>query len=135
MNFWEIVVVALVAAGLYMMKRQAPIRLSLNAKSDTDVLMEKLARIEASMPKDVREAHRHSSGHRVELETSEHCGCFYCGGVFAAAEISEWIDEEETAMCPKCGIDAVIGSASGYPITDAFLQEMKHWWFNSTITA
>ena len=28
-----------------------------------------------------------------------------------------------------CGLDAVIGESSGFPITDKFLQEMKQFWF------
>jgi hypothetical protein len=36
---------------------------------------------------------------------------------------------EPTARCPRCGIDSVIGSASGYPITREFLQTMKSYWF------
>ena len=49
------------------------------------------------------------------------------------SEIDEWIDEPDppgvTALCPKCGIDSVIGSASGYPITSNFLWRMKLRWF------
>jgi acetone carboxylase gamma subunit len=35
----------------------------------------------------------------------------------------------QTALCPECGIDSVIGDASGYPITEAFLGKMKTFWF------
>jgi hypothetical protein len=63
------------------------------------------------------------------------------------SEIVDWIDEpdrplfrdnvlvrldakrEQSAMCPKCGIDSVIGSNSGYPITTEFLTRMKERWF------
>jgi len=31
-------------------------------------------------------------------------------------EIQDWTDDGDTALCPKCGIDSVIGSVSGYPI-------------------
>jgi hypothetical protein len=34
-----------------------------------------------------------------------------------------------TADCPRCGIDAVIGSASGFPITSEFLSSMNGRWF------
>lgn len=43
--------------------------------------------------------------------------------------ITEWIDEEEakiiTALCPYCYVDVVIGSASGYLITEEVF--MKRW--------
>ena len=79
-------------------------------------------------------AHRHSSHHREEvLSNSEQCGCFYCCEIFSPALITDWVDEFEgqgnTAVCPKCGIDSVIGSESGYPITDEFLSSMQKQWF------
>ena len=79
-------------------------------------------------------AHEHSSNHREELMQSDLCGCFYCLKVFSPTEIIEWVDEDENgigscALCPKCGIDSVIGSASGYPITESFLRKMYQHWF------
>jgi hypothetical protein len=78
-------------------------------------------------------AHRHSIRHRAEVLASEACGCFYCGCIFSPDRIERWIDESEgvgqTAMCPDCGIDSVIGSESGYPITAEFLGAMRSHWF------
>jgi hypothetical protein len=80
-------------------------------------------------PFDPSEAHRHSIYHRAEVRKSETCGCFYCLAIYPLAEIAEWTDGGDTALCPRCGIDAVIGSASGYPVTREFLKEMKAVWF------
>jgi hypothetical protein len=74
-------------------------------------------------------AHHHSSGHRDELMRSTLCGCFYCGETFEVSQIQQWIDDGHTALCPHCEVDAVIGSASGFPVTDSFLQEMHNYWF------
>jgi hypothetical protein len=74
-------------------------------------------------------AHKHCSLHRSELEKSELCGCFYCLAIFAPSEIVEWIDDGQTAICPKCPVDAVVGSASGFPITRELLQRMHNRWF------
>lgn len=79
---------------------------------------------------DLRLAHGHSSNHREEIERSELCGCFYCEKVFSPAEIGEWIDGGKTAMCPRCGIDSVIGSASGFQLTKEFLHGMCDYWFS-----
>lgn len=88
-------------------------------------------------------AHKHSIRHRQEIEASAICGCFGCLAIFPPAEILDWTDypddapegdENElgvTALCPKCGIDSVIGSASGFPITREFLDAMEVRWFNS----
>jgi len=47
--------------------------------------------------------------------------------------VKDWTDEwegvDQTALCPRCGIDAVIGSKSGFPITTEFLETMKTHWF------
>lgn len=75
-------------------------------------------------------AHKHSSNHREELLSSENCGCFHCLKIYSPTEIEDWIDENDScALCPNCGIDSVIGSKSGYPITTEFLRQMHQHWF------
>ena len=78
---------------------------------------------------DLREAMGHSMHNKDEIIKSERCGCFYCLAIFSPGEIKEWVDDNDTALCPKCGIDSVIGSASGFPITPNFLKKMKEAWF------
>ena len=80
-------------------------------------------------PPDPIAAHERSSLHHDEVVASDTCGCFHCLAIFPPSSIDEWTDDDETALCPRCGIDAVIGSASGYPITREFLREMKSAWF------
>jgi hypothetical protein len=79
---------------------------------------------------DVTAAHKHCGAHRGELEASESCGCFYCLAIFSPQDIEEWVDEDSTALCPKCGIDSVIGAASGFPIVRGFLEQMHRRWFS-----
>src|SRR5262245_25695988 len=82
---------------------------------------------------DVIQAHKHSIRHRDEVLASSLCGCFYCCRVFPPWEITHWTDDAEgvgqTALCPKCGIDSVIGSESGFPLTREFLAAMNTQWF------
>ncbi len=78
----------------------------------------------------ILDAHTHTVRHRAELEASSKAGCFYCLEVFSPSEIEDWVDNDDCAMCPRCGIDSVIGDASGFPIRDkAFLKEMNEFWF------
>jgi hypothetical protein len=49
--------------------------------------------------------------------------------IFSPTEITDWCDNEETAICPHCGIDSVIGESSGIPITKLFLKGMHKEWF------
>ena len=37
---------------------------------------------------------------------------------------------EQIAICPKCGIDSVIGDVSGFPIEPTFLSVMRDFWFS-----
>jgi hypothetical protein len=87
------------------------------------------------MTPDIERAHRHSIRHRKEVLASETCGCFYCCRTFSPAAIVEWTDkwegEGQTAICPHCRIDSVIGSESGYPVTEPFLKAMHERWFNT----
>lgn len=80
---------------------------------------------------DGTQSHCHSLHNRSEIEASALCGCFYCCAVFPPGEITDWGDtyEPDTAACPRCGIDSVIGSASGFPVTVEFLKAMKRVWF------
>jgi hypothetical protein len=79
-------------------------------------------------------AHRRSIHHRVDILASKSCGCFYCGAIFPPERITEWTDvtgdgSGQTALCPECGIDSVIGDRSGTPITGELLTEMHAYWF------
>jgi hypothetical protein len=76
-------------------------------------------------------AHKHSSRHRVEIEASAQCACFFCFRTFASKDIKVWIDAEQTALCPRCGIDSVLGSASHQRLDDAFLRRMHTYFFSS----
>lgn len=83
---------------------------------------------------DYIKAHEHSSQHRAEISASINCGCFYCLKIYSSKKIEIWVDEDssgvsQTAICPFCGIDAVIGDKSGYPISEKFLETMNKHWF------
>jgi len=81
--------------------------------------------------KELNKAHSYSSFNRKSLEEDHICGCFYCLEIFNPNEIEEWEGkEEDTAFCPHCGIDSVIGQSSGFPITKDFLEEMNQKWFH-----
>jgi hypothetical protein len=80
------------------------------------------------------EIHGTSANHRSLIERSDICGCFYCRRMFAASEITAWTDTDDrgvgqTALCPHCGIDAVIGSGSGHRITPELLADLRRRFF------
>ena len=59
---------------------------------------------------------------------SKLCGCYYCCSIFPSSRITDddWTPDlhGRTVLCPECGIDAVIGDASGIPIRKDVLEEL-----------
>lgn len=79
------------------------------------------------MAMNLKKAYKHAAFHRVELLASKACGCFSCLKVYSPEVICNWTDKGKTAICPYCGLNAVIGDASRYPINDGFLNDMKKY--------
>ena len=53
------------------------------------------------------------------------CGCYYCGRVYNPNKIKDWTDEGKiTAICPCCGIDAVLAEENDG--TDLDVLEAMH---------
>jgi hypothetical protein len=77
-------------------------------------------------------AHKHASRHRAEIESSSRCGCFFWFRSFASSDIKAWIDGNQTALCPRCGVDSVLGSASQHRLDDAFLRGMHTHFFSTS---
>ena len=86
-----------------------------------------------AFPDEILRAHKHSTNHRAEIIRSHHCGCFHCCAIFVPGQVTTWIDdvngEGQTALCPSCGIDSLVGDASGFGISRDFLDSMKSYWF------
>ena len=67
------------------------------------------------------------------INNSDFCGCFHCISIFPVADVklSDLIIEKDgfrTAICPICGIDAVLGDAS-VEITAELLEAMNSHYF------
>ena len=65
---------------------------------------------------------------RLLLRRGAICGCFYCLSEFPFGAIEEWIDSGETALCPRCGIDAVLGFNTA-SVDQQILRDMHQEWF------
>lgn len=73
--------------------------------------------------------YRHALGNRKEVERSALCGCVSCGKLFPATEVVDYVDAGLTALCPECGIDAIVGDASGVELTAELLAELNKRYF------
>ena len=86
---------------------------------------------------DLERAHKECIRNRKRIERSTKCGCFYCLKTFAPTDITEWVQERtlpgETAICPHCGIDAVLGDSTGVSLSTEFLTAMHAHWFKRTV--
>ncbi len=84
----------------------------------------------------LKEIHHHSAGHRLMIQGAKTCGCFHCEAIFPAAEIALWCDDPEggltgnTAICPRCGVDAVLpDNIPGVELNPALLAAMHQHFF------
>jgi len=90
----------------------------------------------------MKAAHKHSFKNEKEIMASDFCGCFSAydyGNLFTPDEVGEWIDERDgnrTVVCPRCHMDTIIGTASGFPVMDKqFRADMAAYYFASNYTA
>jgi len=86
---------------------------------------------------ELERAQGHSVNNRKELERSRICGCYHCESVFPPGSVLRWVDKsrteaEWTALCPQCGIDAVIADTAGFGVGPIFLREMNKRWFSDS---
>ena len=90
-------------------------------------------------------AYRYVSNNWAPIQASKVCGCCSCLQIFPPDEIVAWagldmnnMDDpravnDQTALCPHCGSEAVIGDKSGFPINAPFLVRMNEAWFQRTL--
>jgi hypothetical protein len=81
----------------------------------------------------VKEAVIHSMKNKRSIEESETCGCYHCLSVFSKHDITEWTDNGETAICPKCKVDSVLAQTYGVPLDIEHLQILQTHWFGSNV--
>lgn len=73
---------------------------------------------------------RFAMKNRKEVECSGTAGCFHCLALFEPGEVTDYTDDDMTCICPKCGVDAVIGDMGSAGELDAEkLRRAKFYWF------
>lgn len=73
--------------------------------------------------------HAYSSNNRSLVAVSDKCYCFYCKQSMYRGEIEDYADNGQTAICPKCGIDAVIPDSIEEDVDESIIEEMHEYWF------
>jgi hypothetical protein len=56
-------------------------------------------------------SHMYCSNNYQSISLSKNCACIYCKQTPPKDAVTDWVEteKEKTAICPFCGIDAVIG--------------------------
>jgi len=68
---------------------------------------------------------------RARVVRTVECGCFYCLAVFPGSEVQQWVDDGQTALCPRCGIDSVLANMTSADV----LRELHNHRFETTVPA
>lgn len=79
----------------------------------------------------LKAAHMHTSHNRREVEASQFCYCISCRTFFKPEEIESYADKGDTAICPYCDCDAVMGEACGIKLTDELLGQLHNKYFST----
>lgn len=71
-------------------------------------------------PEGREEIYKYNSQHAemIYREDCEWIFCHMCGAQSDKGDIKEWCDNNFTAICPRCGIDAVLPSNCPLPMHD-----------------
>jgi hypothetical protein len=78
---------------------------------------------------ELKKAHSHSYKNKDELSKSNKCSCFHCFQTFHSKEIETYLGEydgKETALCPYCMFDTIIGDASGIELADDLIDALAY---------
>lgn len=73
--------------------------------------------------------HAYSSHNRKFIAISNKCYCFYCTKSMHRSEITEYVDDGQTALCPHCGIDSVLPDGIDEVVDENVVSEMHGYWF------
>lgn len=82
----------------------------------------------SKLPKKYADILAHTKNNEIEILNSTTAYCLFCRDHFSAREISDWAMDEQgnnNAICPKCGMDAIVGDASGYSFDHDELREVN----------
>ena len=73
--------------------------------------------------------HSYSANNRSLIAVSNRCYCFHCKAVLDPGEIDSYVDQGQTALCPKCTIDAVLPDGIDEKLDEEILTELHEYWF------
>lgn len=78
---------------------------------------------------------KHTANNEIEIVTSENCSCIFCRHTYSARLVKDWVSDSKgtNAICPNCGIDAVVGDSSGYTFDKEQLKTVNLYFFPAEV--
>lgn len=79
-----------------------------------------------NVPEEYQELIKHTKKNELEILNSHDAFCLFCRHHFSAREIKDWAEDDSgsvNAICPECGMDSVVGDASGFSLTHDELRD------------
>lgn len=77
----------------------------------------------------VKYPHQFCTENKKSILQSENCGCFYCLNIFPAIKVKNFLETEDTALCPICDIDSVLADKD-ISFDKELLEAMYDHWFS-----
>ena len=73
--------------------------------------------------------HTYSANNKRTIALASKCYCFHCLAVLEPEAITDYLADEQTAICPKCGVDAILPDSIEETIDENIIAEMNAYWF------
>ena len=77
----------------------------------------------------LKKLHCYSTHNKKWVDTADQCYCFYCKRRINAADITEYADDGQTALCPKCGVDSLLPDSIEEAVDAITVSLMHEYWF------
>ncbi len=75
------------------------------------------------------ELHATTFKHKELLAEDTYAGCGECTEVVLVSDIAKWCDDAQTALCPKCGVDALVPFLKFRELATVSIGEVRKVWF------
>jgi len=73
--------------------------------------------------------HTYSTHNRDLINLSQKCYCFSCKAVVNREDVNYFVDDGQTAKCPKCGKEAILPDSIEENIDESVISDMNEYWF------
>lgn len=71
----------------------------------------------------------HTRNNEIEMLHSKKAGCLFCGHIIDARKVNKWTSDlsSPSAICPRCGMNMILGDASGHDISRTKIDEIQEF--------